>query len=224
MDVTNIFIKYIKEGRIKSLEDLKRAYHQIIMKTHPDAVGSDELVEKFIAYSNYYEEAVNAILSIANIQEPEKGINYRYQFYKELYIFEKLDKPYAFHRNDNLHEIEQAKAKAYDNLTKWNSDYSELFKLADTDYEQIKREKPRGPYMKYALLFNVVPVFHNIISYQLTGLTFYKKQVKQNLSSIYYQLEQRHLNKLVEYIQFLIEDMENGPAVYEASTYKELNN
>lgn len=120
--------------------DLKRYYRKIVMKTHPDAVGSDRLVDKYVEYRNYYEEA--------------KAI--------------------------------------------------------------IKKEKPRGPYRKYALLFNMSPIFHNILSYQLTGLQFYKKQLRQNFAGIMHQLEERKFDRLIEYIQFLIKDMECGPVIQES--------
>jgi hypothetical protein len=84
---------------------------------------------------------------------------------------------------------------------------------AHETYDQIKREKPSGPYRKHALLFNLSPVFHNILSFQLTGLLFYRKQLGQNFDGVMYQLEKRGFDKLIEYIHVLIADMDCGPAV-----------
>ena len=60
-------------------------------------------------------------------------------------------------------------------------------------------------------------MFHNILSYQLTGLEFYQKQLKQNFAAVLFQLEQRNFHRLVEFIQFLIADMRHGPAIHEST-------
>jgi curved DNA-binding protein CbpA len=213
----NIFIKYMREGRIRSLDELKSAYHRLVMKTHPDAVGSDDLVEKYIAYSNYYEEA-KAVFSRAGIDllpaGGEPAPDYRLLFYKEFYKLERIDKPYAFNKYYFTRvEIELTKRRASEYFAKWKIESIELYEQAQKLYDEIKAEKPRGPYMKYAMLFNLSPVFHNITSYQMTGLQFYKKQLKQNLSAIFAKLEERRMQRLIEFIRFLIADMENGPAI-----------
>jgi hypothetical protein len=55
--VQNPLIQLIVDGRIASLEDLRSTYHKLLMQTHPDAVGSDKLVKKFLEFGEYYEEA-----------------------------------------------------------------------------------------------------------------------------------------------------------------------
>ena len=208
----NIFIRYINQGKIGSLDDLKRTYRQIVMKTHPDAVGSDRLVEQYIECRNYYEEAKAIFENI----EKQTNLDYRLQFYKEFYRLERIDKPYAFNKYYfSRKQIELSRQRAFDFFCKWQPDRIELYEQANRIYDQIKVEKPRGPYMKHALLFNLSPVFHNILSYQLTGLQFYRKQLKQNFAAVLFQLEQRQFHKLVEFVQFLIADMEHGPAIHE---------
>jgi hypothetical protein len=208
----NIFIKCINQGKIGSLDDLKRTYRQIVMRTHPDAVGSDRLVEQYIECRNYYEEAKAIFENI----EKHHDLDFRLLFYKEFYRLERIDKPYAFNKYYfSRKQIELSRQQAFDFFCKWQPDRIELYEQANRIYDQIKVEKPRGPYMKHALLFNLSPVFHNILSYQLTGLQFYRKQLKQNFAAVLFQLEQRQFHKLVEFIQFLIADMEHGPAIHE---------
>jgi curved DNA-binding protein CbpA len=217
----NVFVKYIQEGRIHSLEELKSAYRKIVMKTHPDAVGSDDLVEKYIEYSNYYEEAKSLFSRTDYLDrhiEPSASTDYRLLFYKELYKLERIDKPYAFNKYYVTQtEIALARQRAFEYFSKWKSGSIDLYERMQREYDRIKAEKPRGPYMKFAMLFNLSPVFHNITSYQMTGLIFYKKQLKQNLSAIIAKLEERRMEGLVEFIRLLIVDMEYGPAIRGAS-------
>lgn len=212
----NVFIKYIDQGRIKSLSDLKKYYRQIVMRTHPDAIGSDKLVDQYIEYSNFYAEAVDRITK-KEIEANKINKNYRLLFYKEFFKLERIDQPYAFNKHYNtVKEIELTKQRTFEYFSKWKENHIELYRKATDIYDQIKKEKPTGPYRKHALLFNLSPIFHNILSYQLTGLQFYRKQLKQNFAGIMYQLEKRKFDKLIEYIQFLIDDMERGPVILES--------
>ena len=168
-------------SQIGSLDVLKRTYRQIVMRTHPDAVGSDRLVEQYIECRNYYEEAKAIFENI----ETQTNLDYRLQFYKEFYRLERIDKPYAFNKYYfSRKQIELSRQRAFDFFCRWQPDRIELYEQANRIYDQIKVEKPRGPYMKHALLFNLSPVFHNILSYQLTGLQFYRKQLKQNFAAV----------------------------------------
>ena len=213
----NIFIKYMNEGRIRSLDDLKRYYRRIVMRTHPDAVGSDRLVERYIEYGNQYSEARLAIEREAN--HPHAAMNqdpadYRLLFYKEFYQLERMERPYApgTYRNSG-EDREAARQRLQEYLAKWKEDRIDLHRQAHITYDQIRKERPRGPYRKHALLFNLRPVFHNILSYQLTGLVFYRRQLSQNFAGVMYQLERRGFDRLIEYIHFLIADMDSGPAI-----------
>ena len=107
----NVFIKYIDQGRIKSLSDLKKYYRQIVMRTHPDAIGSDKLVDQYIEYSNFYAEAVDRITK-KEIEANKNNKNYRLLFYKEFFKLERIDQPYAFNKHYNtVKEIELTKQK-----------------------------------------------------------------------------------------------------------------
>ncbi len=224
----NIFLRYMREGRIRNLEDLKGAYRALVMKTHPDAVGSDALVEEYIRYSGFYEEAkaVFAAPSAAagagavagDAARPTGGTeappDYRLLFYREFYTLERLDLPYAFNKYYYTRmQIETARRKSFEYFSRWQGGSAELYGKAQAEYGLIKAEKPRGQDGKYAMLFNLTPVLHNILSYQMTGLAFYKKQLKQNFSAVLSKLEERGALNLIAFIRFLIRDMENGPAI-----------
>ena len=215
----NIFLQYIDQGRIRNLTDLKRSYRRIVMRTHPDAVGSNRLVDRYIRYSNLYTEARERLEE--GQRSPKSAAasrreNYRLLFYKEFYTLERIDKPYAFNRYYNTREdIDRARQRTLEFFSNWKPDRVELYKQANVIYDRIKLEKPRGPYRRHALLFNLSPVFHNILSYQLSGIEFYRKQLKQNFNVIMHQLEERGFGRLVEYIEFLVADMEHGPVIFE---------
>jgi curved DNA-binding protein CbpA len=214
----NIFIRWIDQGIIRNLDDLKKTYRRIVMKTHPDAVGSDRLVEQYIECRTHYEQAKVLLENSEKhpeLRAAEEARDYRLLFYQEFYRLEMMDKPYAFNKYYfSREQINLSKQRAREYFCKWQQDRVELYEQANRIYDQIKLEKPRGPYRKHALLFNLSPVFHNILSYQLTGLQFYRKQLKQNFAAVLFQLEQRQFHKLVEFIEFLIADLEHGPAIH----------
>ena len=100
-DQRNLFIRYINQGRIGSLEELKRTYRRIVMKTHPDAVGSDSLVEEYIECRRCYEEAKAIFNKEEKHLDPgaDEGVrDYRLLFYQDFYRLERIDKPYAFNK------------------------------------------------------------------------------------------------------------------------------
>ena len=95
----NIFIKLIKNNKIKNIEDLKKVYRNIAKKTHPDVVGSDQFVKTFIQFKDYYEEAKIFLESKNCISEKKNepvNENYRFLFFQELKILDTLELPYNF--------------------------------------------------------------------------------------------------------------------------------
>ena len=111
--MNNPLVQLIADGRIRTLADLKATYHKLVMQTHPDAVGSDKLISKFIEINDHYEEAKGHLTRSADNAEllPE-GINHRLEFYKQLHAIETLEMPYAFRLDDNQESISSAKALA----------------------------------------------------------------------------------------------------------------
>ena len=213
----NPFLKLIQAGKIQTLQQLRSAYRTLIMKSHPDAVGSDRLIEKYLAFSSYYEEAKQAFgYSTPAEDGAPKALskNHRLAFYQVLQKLERIDKPYNFHREENLPSILELKSEASYHFQNWNPKNQRLYTEADRDYDRLKTEKPGGPYMKNALAINVSPVVHNIVAYHLTGVSFYKKQVKQNLQAVLQKLTDQHCQALRAFIEVLIDDMNDGPAVF----------
>jgi hypothetical protein len=213
----NPFLKLIKAGKIRNLQQLRSAYRTLIMKSHPDALGSDRLIDKYLAFSSYYEEAKQTFEDpVTEENEAPKPVskNHRFAYYQILQKLEQIDKPYSFHRGENLPSIMELKSEAIFHFNNWDPGNQKLYAEADRDYDRLKTEKPSGPYMKNALAINVSPVFHNIIAYHLTGIAFYRKQVKQNLQAVLQRLTEHNCQALRAYIEVLIDDMNDGPAVF----------
>ena len=214
----NPFIQLIQDGRITSLENLKRSYRMIVMRTHPDAVGSAERTDEFLTFSCYYEEAKAFLFRSAtdvrnDIQVPK--VNPRLQFYQKVKKIESLDMPYAFHRNEHIAEIRPLRTDAAGLFKAWNPNRMDLYTAAEEQHQQIWVEKPRGPYLKHALALNVRPILHNITAFHLTGRQVYRTQAKQNIKAIMSRLEEEGYNAFKEYLMLLIQDMENGPALFD---------
>jgi len=216
--MSNPLIQLITDGRINSLADLRATYHKLVMQTHPDAVGSDKLVRKFLEFNDHYEEA-KAFLAQSTRGQPVSietiSANHRLEFYRELFLIESLEMPYGFHPEENQQPTEKAMQRAISALLAWRPDIVELYKQAHTEHSRIKREKPSGPYMKHALALNIRPLIHNIIAFQLTGQEVYAKQSRQNLNAIMQKLAERGCNSLHGFLTFMIEDLNNRAAVLE---------
>jgi hypothetical protein len=213
----NPLIRLISEGKINNLQQLKKTYRILVMKTHPDSVGSTRLVEGYLSLSSYYEEARRVFENVNGLPKEVREViekNHRLAYYQILQRLELIDKPYSFHWLQNSKKIKKLKDEAYFHFITWNGRYEQLYKDADQDYDRLKSGMPLGPYMKHALAINVSPVFHNIISYHLTGMMFYKRQVNQNLKAILQKLVAEKCQALNEFIELLIRDMNNGPAVF----------
>jgi hypothetical protein len=214
--MNNALIQLIEDGRIRNLEDLRATYHKLAMQTHPDAVGSDRLVLKFLEFSDQYEEA-KAYLA-QSIKDLDSSIeapstNHRLEFYRQLHLIESLEMPYAFHSEENQESIAAAKQMAIRALSKWKPAVVDLYTKADADHVAIKREKPRGPYLKHALALNVRPIIHNVVAFHLTGQEVYARQSQQNLNAIMQKLADQGWNSLHGLLTFMIEDLKNGAAV-----------
>ena len=214
----NIFAKYIREGRVRNHEQLRAVYHQLLMHTHPDATGTDQSAESFIGLGQQYSEARQLLDELSGDQASTVGSsapNVRLSFFRHLEELDRLDMPFTFDRRRLQQQISAARAKANQLFEQWRPQQAELYSAAQRSYDQIKHEKHWVPYTFHTFYFNLRPVFHNITAYHLTGLPLYKKQLRQNLDAILHHLELKHHDALRDYILFLIQDIEDGPALFD---------
>ena len=211
-------MQLIIDGRIRTLADLRSTYHKLAIQTHPDAVGSDRLVARFLEFSDQYEEAraylAESIKSPDSLEETVMP-SHRLEFYRQLHTIESLEMPYAFHPEENHESIEAAKGIAVRALSQWKPAVVDLYLKADADHVAIKKEKPSGPYLKHALALNVRPIIHNIVAFHLTAQQVYARQSQQNFNAVMQKLADQGWNSLYGLLTFMIEDMKNGAAVLE---------
>ena len=132
-----------------------------------------------------------------------------------MHSIESMEMPYAFHSDENQESIKVAKQLAIAALSQWKPAVVDLYVKADSDHLSIKREKPRGPYLKHALALNIRPIIHNIVAFHLTGQQVYAKLIQQNLNAIMQRLADQGWNALYGFLTFMIEDIKNGAAVLE---------
>jgi hypothetical protein len=216
--VNNVLVQLILARKIGTFAELKSAYHKLIMRTHPDAVGSDMHLERYLRLTRDYEEARARLSTSGHAQSNSKEserINNRLAFFQQLHLVESLEIPYAFPPEENAEQLILAKKSALENLLSWRKDLAELYVNADKEYAGIKKQKPMGPYLKHALALNIRPLMHDLIGYHLTGRDVYAKQAKQNLSGIMHQLTEKGCIALREFLSLLLDDMKNGAAVLE---------
>jgi hypothetical protein len=213
----NAFIRFIDEGKIRDRADLRSVYMKIVMKTHPDTLGSDKLVHKFIRLTDQYEEAkrylAQRLASIAADSDPIEE-NIRLSFFKHLHDLEALDFPFNRNKSTYIRDLANLNDLARICFLKWRAGDLDLYSEAQKELDTLRSEMPMGPYRKHALYLNLRPVFHNIASYHLTGVRFYEIQVKRNLDAVIERLDERNFTNLKKYMLLLIEDMENGPALF----------
>ncbi len=217
----NAFIRYIENGKIRDHAELRSAYMKIVMKTHPDSVGSDRLVDKFLSLTDQYEEAREYLSKKLSTSGP--GDEYfeessRLSFFRHLRCLEAFDFPFNRDRDTYTRDLAYLKERALSCFTGWREADAGLYVEARRELDLIGSEMPHGPYRKHALYLNLRPVLHNITAYHLTGLQYYKIQMKQNLAAVLERLDERKLDNLKKYLLLLIRDMENGPALFGSKT------
>jgi curved DNA-binding protein CbpA len=115
-------IDLIDTGRIKTLEDLKSAYHKIVMKTHPDAIGSNKLLPQYLSLTDQYEEA-KKYLSLAKDEQK----NLKPKFSIRLGLTEAIDKLNAQECKADGRKIISAKEKAQSTVERWEKDWTDLY-------------------------------------------------------------------------------------------------
>ena len=216
--MNNPFIQLIADGRLRTFADLRASYHKLVMQTHPDAVGSNRLLQKFLEFSDHYEEAKAYLAESIEEHDLSPEIhtpNHRLEFFKKLHLIESLEMPYAFHPEENLESVNAAKRIAIRELQEWKPEVVDLYIRADAEHVAIKKEKPSGPYLRNALALNVRPIMHSIVAFHLTGQEIYARQSRQNLYAIMQKLADQDWRSLYGLITFMIEDLKNGAAVCE---------
>lgn len=216
--MNNVLVQLILAKKIGTLADLKSTYHKMIMKTHPDAAGSDIHLERYLRLTKDFEEARAHLAASRYAQSSSRegeSTNHRLAFFQQLHLIETLEMPYAFHPEEEAEKLALAKKTARASLLQWKRDLAEIYLDAEKEYSRIKREKPMGPYLTHALALNVRPLMHDLIAYHLTGRDLYAKQARQNLSGIMHQLTQKGCVALRELLSLLLDDMKNGAAVLE---------
>jgi hypothetical protein len=213
---SNMLVHLIRAGRIVSPEGLKSAYRTLVLKTHPDAAGSNRHLESYLELSNQYEEAKAYLAESGLVKSIAAGggtRNHRLAFFQQLDLIESLEMPYAFHSGENEDRLLLAKQYAMTEISIWRKELGNLYERADREYVRIKTEKPMGPYLIHALALNIRPLVHNIIAFHLTARSLYAKQARQNISGIMHQLEKNGCDALREFLSLIIEDVENGAAI-----------
>jgi hypothetical protein len=106
--MTNVLMQLIQAGRIQTLDGLKGAYRNAIMKTHPDAVGSNKYLESYLELRNQYEEAKAYLAKSRPLEgnsEKDDKRNHRLEFFEKLNQIESLETPYAFHPEENIETL-----------------------------------------------------------------------------------------------------------------------
>ena len=214
--VGNVLIELIQAGKVLTSADLKSAYHAVVMKTHPDAAGSDRYLDNYLKLNDQYAEARAFLAALADSRPdagPPADTNHRLAFFEQLHVIESLELPYTFHPRENAGELLRARKAAHDAISGWRIDLAKLYLIADKEYVRIKTEKPMGPYLRHALALNVRPLVHNLIAYHLTARELYARQARQNVSGIMHQLAENGCPNLREFLSLLLTDMNNGAAV-----------
>jgi hypothetical protein len=212
----NFLIGLIQAGKVHSLEDLRSAYRRAVLKTHPDAVGSNKYLESYLKLTVDFDEAKTYLARAGKARDDRvRTANHRLAFFQQLGMMETLETPYAFRPGERGEELRRAREAAAEELTQWRPALAELYAKADREYSEIKAERPMGPYLKHAMALNMRPLMHNLIGYHLTGREVYSRQARQNLSGIMHQLAENGRTSLAGLLTLLLEDVKNGAAVFD---------
>lgn len=217
----NIFISLIQNNKIHDQDELKSAFRIIAKQTHPDTVGSDRHVQKFLRIKDFYEDAKRYLKTeTAEPHAPPLSVeeNYRFLFFRELYRINTLELSNKKNSTHGEERIASCYEKMKMHFKHWKkADYT-LFIDAYDEYRVIRSQKHKNDLAnlrKPSLYKNLRPLLFNMSYYHITGSIFYFKQLKRNLDAILLRLEQNQFFALKRFLSLLIEDSEKGPAVFD---------
>jgi curved DNA-binding protein CbpA len=216
----NLFITLINNKKINNLEELKQTYRKLAKKTHPDLVGSDKYLKKFIQITNFFEEAkqyLESNINLSNSKTKDSQKNYRLLFYIELYRLNTLELMSLIDKYAYNKKIKETYLKILSYFREWKTDCYNLFLTAGKEYLKIKFEKQKNNLenLRKPTTYKILrPAFFNLSYYNVTGIEFYKKQFTRSINSIEIKLEEYNFSSLNKIINILIEDLKNGPAVF----------
>ena len=115
------------------------------------------------------------------------------------------------------HSVEKSKVKidkeienACEIFRRWKPDLAEMHEKAFHEYDKLKASSTKN-IIKPSLCGNIQSILFNMTYYNVLGKNFYKQQLKQNFKLVMNSMEPG-LENLKNYLLFLYEDMNNGPA------------
>jgi curved DNA-binding protein CbpA len=127
--MSNVLLQLIETGRIQTLDGLKAAYRKAVMKTHPDAAGSNKYLESYLKLRSQSEEAkayfARAQNTQANLDEAENR-NHRLAFFEKLNQIETLEMPYTFNPEENFDRVVTLRKAATAEISAWNEELAAL--------------------------------------------------------------------------------------------------
>lgn len=213
----NLFITMIDEGRISNSEELKRAFHSIAKKTHPDMVGSNRYVERFIKFNKQFIEAKEYLKRRG---EDEKIIepppDYRLIFFRELFALISLELPGKYLDEQLRRRVLEIGKMVKEAFSGWKVSEHKLFNSAALEYLKIRNEKPHNDFAhlrKPLLMVSLQPLIFSLCSYHISAKEFHLKQFNRNLKSVVIRLEEAGFLIMKEALLYLAADLKRVPAI-----------
>lgn len=213
----NLFITMINEGRIKNSDELKRAFHSIAKKTHPDMVGSDRYVDRFIKFNKQFSEAKEYLKGRGEMEDaPEPPLDYRLLFYQELFALISLEEPGRYLNEQLRSRVKTVGTGVRKAFLRWKESESRLFNSAALEYLNIRDEKSHNDFAhlrKPLIMVSLHPLIFSLCSYHISGKEFHLKQFYRNLKSVIVRLEEAGFLIMKEALLYLAADVKRGPAI-----------
>lgn len=216
----NAFFKYIRDGRIRTHNQLRAVYHRLLMSAKPGSSGLDRF-NGFLTLAEQYDQAKRFLdrhLGLRIEEQKDDSEVLRMEFFRNFALFDDLDTPYNNVKIGASNAVAEPAARARAAFEKWQPNMRGIYSDAMRSYDRIRLLKYQPSSADSILSLNLKPLFHNIVYYHRTGREMYQRHVKHSLDGILHQLNQGNHPALSGFVHFLFQDMSKGPALLTKTT------
>lgn len=199
----NIFVEYIKTGKISSELDLKKLFWKLAKKLHPDVSSVEGNQKKFIKMKSDFDFALKHYKEFANIEHPEQTLS-NFNYCKELFcdlVASNFPIDLSI-RNKNKAYLDRI-SRLNSTINQFGNEYIDLFLKVEKELYLI-----RGTTTIANHVFNLVKLlFYRISDYFYNRNSFAKKYIKISYYIVIDILEEKNAIYTRLFLKWLVREI-----------------